>query len=331
MVDTSAPLWLRFVRLLRREARPSVREAIVTGLVLFFGLVYKISGGQLTTSLSLKNVLEAQFPLVAAAMVFFTIHAIKAARTLYQEVDSEQGEVEVDAYPSLILPERITRKQRKETPYFRVKIISFALISVVIFCVVGVLSWKANALVFGFGHQRLESSLPTGPTPEPTTSPHNSVLTSHGTPSPTPSLSPSPSPSPIASPTPFSTPSLTPTPSPIDPETARKLLLIQRKTQLKGRAVTLAGLIGHFLRRRHRGTNQTLSEPGALERRDEYSKETVRLYHLQFVKPVEDVLAEFRSLGLDTSHIQPEKATSEVMIFRVSNDLANLSAQLDVR
>lgn len=186
------PLWLRFLRLFRKEARPSMRDALLAVVVLAAALVYKVAYQQLTWKLTVSNLLEAQFPIVAAAVVFFVVHVVKTGYLLIKEVRAESGEIEYDPYPSLVLSEKIRATKKNEPPhYFRLRVLSFAAIFIVSLCALGVLSWKLNALVSVLSPQSNVSNANTMmPTPTPITSPPTPTPTNIiSTPVPTPASS----------------------------------------------------------------------------------------------------------------------------------------------
>ncbi|HEY0172862.1 MAG TPA: hypothetical protein VGB98_17710 [Pyrinomonadaceae bacterium] len=167
-----------------------MRDVLLAVVALAAALAYKVVNQQLTWELTIRNLLEAQFPIIAAAVVFFIAHVIKTSRSLIKEVRAEAGEVEYDPYPSLVLSEKIRATIKNEPPpYFLLKVLSFAATSIICLSALGVLSWKLNTMVSAFSPQPSVDNTNVLPTPAPIPPPSTPATS-------TPISTPAPSPSP---------------------------------------------------------------------------------------------------------------------------------------
>lgn len=179
--DFQFPLWSRFWRLFLRKARPTVRDLVVALIALVAATVLKVVKGDLRWSLSKSNLLEAQFPVVVVLVVFCIWNLFITARSLYKEVKAESGEIEYNPYPSIEIPGGPLRERKKiEIPHLRTKIVVLTSMTILFFCALGVLSWKAASIWEAEAKGR-SSSTPT-PSPQasqaPTVTPEPSVANS---------------------------------------------------------------------------------------------------------------------------------------------------------
>ena len=182
------PLWFRLGRLLVIEAQPSIKDAVLGVLVFVFATTLKVQKGDLSWDLTWQNFGEALFPIVAALMVFLTMHTLKAAHHLIKELKAEEGIEEYNPYPSLVLSEQITATRKKGVPFFRLKITLFASLFIFVFVGISFAAWELSAIV-RFLKRPEDVSLSTSSAPTATTTATASPAAT-ATPSPTPSAQP---------------------------------------------------------------------------------------------------------------------------------------------
>src|SRR3989442_750258 len=89
------PLWLHFIRLVRRS--PAMRDFWIALVTCVAAIVLKVLKGRLSFALSKQNAVETVFPVVVLLAVFGGIEIVKAARRLMHEVANETIEVSTDS------------------------------------------------------------------------------------------------------------------------------------------------------------------------------------------------------------------------------------------
>jgi hypothetical protein len=137
----TVPLWLRLLRQIVQEARPSIRDAVVATLTAAFALLLQIYQGDLSWSLSTQNAVRAQFPIVAFFAVFFVLHVGKAAQCALREIQAE-SQIHFNPYPSLVLPnDEVILIKKCNASRERIKLIGMVAVFIVISGGACMISW----------------------------------------------------------------------------------------------------------------------------------------------------------------------------------------------